>query len=179
MARTLNATLPISAYSVSYYGPAGLSGNNAGNITFTVSLSVESASTLATYLSGNPLVATPTLSGTLTTTALSTISAATLTVPNYFWGSTNGNTSFFATINASSLVPSASTFTATLTFASLNMLSTVFNLSGNATSLVLLPTSTTDNPLYDRYGWVITNPNETNNTFRTVLEHCRRWNYFG
>jgi hypothetical protein len=179
MARTLNATLPISAYSVSSYLPSGLSGNNSNPITFTISLSVETASTLATYLSGNSLVATPSLSGTLTPTALSTLSAAALTAVNYFWGTSIGNTAFYATVASSSIIPSLSSWTATLTFPSLNMLTTVFNLSGNASSLVILSTSTTDNPLYDRSGWVVTNANETNSTFRTVSEHCRRWNYFG
>ena len=173
MARSNNTSLPISAYSVTSFTNTG----GTGNITFNISLSVESSTNLIGYLSGNPSVATPTLSATLAPTALSTLSAVNNIV--YNWGSILGGSSFYPYILTSSVIPATSSFSLGLDFNSLDFLTnTNFYLSGITTSLILSAASTTDNPLFDR-GFIVNSPNESNNTFRTVAEHLRRWNLNG
>jgi hypothetical protein len=182
MARTSNPSLPIYSYTVTSYTYI-VSPSANGIITFNLALSAETASTISASFSGDTTFTMPTLSGVLITTDVNTVSTNpnSLTSTNivYNWGSNSGGTRYNGYVAAGTITGPTSSFTATIRFNAVNMLTnTVFYLSGNKSSVAITSDSSTDNPLYTCD--IITNDaDQTNTNFRTVGEHVRRWNLNG
>jgi hypothetical protein len=182
MSRTNNPAVSVYNSAITTYTNVNLAGT--ATITFNIALSSEtSGQNLIGYLSGNPTVMTPFLSGQFGTTALSTLSIVPASPAVLTWPSIVSNNDFYAYVAASTFTPATSTWTATLEWNSLNFYTnTIFFLSGNSSALILAGgniAQSLDNPFYSKTFTAPQNANENNSSIRTVQEHLRTWNLNG
>ena len=173
MARTNNPSVSVTNYAITSFTNSG--GGNT--LAFNIALSAETSSNLIGYLSGNATVATPFLSATVGTTALSTLS---VTAGSLTWPSIAGNNDFYVNVTGT-VVPLTSAYSLTVRSNSPDfILNTVIYLSATATTIGLSSgnVTTLDNPFVAK-GAIVNSANENNNTIRTMGDHLRRWSLMG
>lgn len=167
MAITLTA--PLCATSITTYAYS-----STATISLTASLSAVST-LVSPPLSGNSLVSVPILLfNAVPNTGGITLSASPAGISLVF-GSNTGAQIFYGALTSSTLSTVASTFTANVSFVGNDFRNTMIVLSGTSTTgNISTLLSTIDNPFY-----ITTFTGNNNVSFRTVDQHCRKWNLNG